>query len=88
MTFWYGLGFADISNMPMAAIQAYLINLPVRQAELKLLMAEVESIPNMKKQDRESLLKDWMQTARVKPAVRKATPGILKLLGIGVHHVH
>jgi hypothetical protein len=71
----------------MAAIDAYLKELPARQAELKLTLAEVESLPNMKQKDRESMLKKWMSVADVKPAAHKATPGILKLMGIGVRHV-
>lgn len=71
----------------MAAIQIYLKELPARQAELKLILTEVESIPNMKKSDREGLIKEWMKTADIQPAARKATPGILKLMGIGVRHV-
>lgn len=73
--------------MPLASIQVYLKELPARQAELKLVMAEVESLPNMKKSDREHMLKSWARAAGIKPAARKATPGILKLMGIGVRHV-
>ena len=71
----------------MNAIQEYLNQLPARQAELKLLLSEAESIPNMKPKARESLLKEWMNTAGLKPVVQKATPAVLKLMGIGVHHV-
>lgn len=73
--------------MPMNAIQAYLQELPARQAELKLMLAETESVPNMKPEARKSLLNEWMRIAGVKPAVRKGVPAILKLLGIGVKHV-
>lgn len=73
--------------MPIAAIQKYLKDLPARQAELKLLLSETESLPNMKPSAREGLLKEWMRTADLQPVVRKATPGVLKLMGIGVRHV-
>lgn len=87
MSFWYGLPFGDISAMPLAAIQEYIKQLPARQAELKLTMAEVESLPNMKQRDRERMLKSWTRAAGIKPKARKATPGILKMMGIGVRHV-
>jgi hypothetical protein len=87
MTFWYGLGFADISDMPMTAFTAYVQHLPARQAEMKLILSEVESLPNMKPSARASLMREWMKAAEIEPTVRKATPGILKLLGIGVRHV-
>jgi hypothetical protein len=87
LTFWYGLGFDDISNMPMAAIMAYLQELPARQAELKLTLTETEMMPNMKPNARQQALKEWMRTAELQSAARPASPGILKLMGIGVRHV-
>lgn len=88
MTFWYGLGFADLSEMPITAIQAYMQDLPARQAEMKLMLYEVESMPNMKKHDQENRLKNWLRSAGIASSTaRKATPGILKMMGIGVRHV-
>jgi len=73
--------------MPLASIQHYMEELPARQAEWKLTLAEVESLPNMKQRDREKLLKQWTRTAGIKPKAKKVSPAMLKLAGIGLHYV-
>jgi hypothetical protein len=73
--------------MPMTAMREYLQRLPVRKAELKLLLADVISLPYMNKSDRRSALRRWEQDAGAMEQAQPATPGILKMLGIGVRHV-
>jgi hypothetical protein len=87
LSFWYGLSFEAAANMPFAAIESYLERLPARQAEMKLLLADVVSVPHMKEHNRRSALNQWMRNAKARAqAVRPATPGVLKLMGIGVNY--
>lgn len=87
VSFWYGQGFGETANMPMAAFQEYLERLPEHMAELKLLLAEVVVLPHMKARDRRDVLRDWQEAAGMKSEANTATPGILKMFGIGVKHV-
>lgn len=76
--------------MPFPVITAYLERLPVRQAELKLLLADVVSLPSMKKGDRTSTINGWMRLASMAlpdQRAKVASPGLLKLMGIGVRRV-
>lgn len=75
--------------MPFAAIEAYLNKLEARKTELKLMMADVEMLPNMKKSDRDTMLNGWMKLLSIhSPSKTKpASPGRLRLMGIGVKHV-
>jgi len=41
LSFWYGLQFGEISEMPLASIDAYLNKLETRKTEVKLMMDEV-----------------------------------------------
>lgn len=90
MSFWYGLGFDDISNMPFAAIEAYLQRLPARQAELRLMVADAASIPHMKPEARRSVMRAWERIAEEfgGATARPASAGRLKLMGIGVRYVN
>ena len=74
--------------MPIAAINAYIGKLEARKTEVKLMMADVVSLPNMKKNDRVSLVNSWMRLLNVTSPtkVKPASPGILKMMGIGVRH--
>lgn len=75
--------------MPITAIEAYLNKLEARKTEVKLLMADVVMLPSMKKNHREATLNGWMKLLSIhsesKPKV--ASPGRLKMMGIGVRHV-
>lgn len=75
--------------MPQTAISAYLERLPARQAEVKLMLSDAVSYPHMKKGDRQTAMRQWMKKARSRSdaSVRPASPGVLKLLGIGVGYV-
>lgn len=89
MSYWYGLSFEDVAEMPFAAIRNYLERLPARQTETKLLLADVISFPHMKKGDRQTAMRQWMKIAqpRRETELRPASPAILKLMGIGVEYV-
>jgi hypothetical protein len=89
LSYWYGLSFAEIADMPFTAISAYLERLPARQAETKMMMADVVSYPHMKALDRQSALRGWMKQANARqPEQRRpASPAALKLLGIGVTYM-
>lgn len=89
MSFWYGLSFADISEMPMAAIEAYMNRLEIRKTEVRLMLADVTMLPNMKKNDRVSIVNNWMKLLEITNQAKAipASPGRLKMMGIGVRHV-
>lgn len=83
----YGLSYESINTMPLAAITAYLERIPAITAERKLITGEAASVPWTKNPSR--TLKAWQQQAygsSSRPA-RPATPGMLKLIGIGVVRV-
>jgi hypothetical protein len=88
LSFWYGLSFQDIASMPISGIEAYTKMLEVRKTEVKLMMADVVSLPNMKKNDRVSLVNGWMKLLNItsQAQAKPASPGRLKLMGIGVKH--
>lgn len=72
--------------MPIAAINIYLDNIPSILAERRLIAADGASIPHMK--NPRTVLRLWERTAYGELTAKKpATPGILKLIGIGVKHV-
>ncbi len=77
--------------MPMAGIEAYINRLEARKAEVKLMLADVVTLPNMKKGDRASLVNGWLKLLNVlNPSTMEAepaSPGRLKMMGIGVRHV-
>ena len=76
--------------MPFAAIEAYLSRLDVRMAEVKVMMADVVSLPHMKKGDRSSTLNRWMKIVNIPQINEQATPASkarLKMMGIGVRYV-
>lgn len=72
----------------MASIGSYLNNLEARMTEVKLIMADVVSIPNMKKNDRAALVNGWMKILNITSQVKAelASPRRLKMIGIGVRH--
>lgn len=72
--------------MPIAAITAYLDFIPAVLAERRLIAADGASVPHMK--DARKVVRGWERTAYGELAAKKkATPGMLKLAGIGVRHV-
>jgi len=75
--------------MPFASIEAYMSRLEVRMAEVKLMMADVVSLPNMKKNDRRSTLNRWMKIVKISSneQVKPASRARLRLMGIGVSYV-
>jgi hypothetical protein len=89
LSYWYGLSYSEIANMPIKAIEAYLEKLEIRKTETKLMFADVISLPNMKKKDRVDLVGKWIRTLNINQPVqaRPANPAILKLIGIGVRYV-
>lgn len=89
LSYWYGLQFSEIVEMPLSTVQAYLQKLEVRQAETKLMLVDVESIPHMKARDRNKTINRWMKLVKIHtPAkAKKPSEAKLKLMGIGVRHV-
>lgn len=82
----YGLSFQEINGMPLAAIEAYLVNVPRVLAERKLVTGEGAVLPWMK--DPRKQLKRWQRLAYPsQPRAAPATPGMLRSLGIGVRIV-
>lgn len=87
MSFWYGLPYRDIRHeMPFAAIQAYLKELPVRQAELRMMMGEAASVPHWEKDTRESWARELgeMMGQGPKQGAKVASPAMLAQRGIRV----
>lgn len=74
--------------MPIASIEAYLNRLELRKTEVKLMMADVVSLPQMKKRDRDSTVKSWMRLLNIfsQTKAKPASSARLKMLGIGVKH--
>ena len=89
LSYWYGLQFSEIANMPLSTVQAYLQKLEVRQAETKLMLVDVESITILKARDRKKMINRWMKLVQIQePAkAKKASPAKLKMMGIGVRYV-
>lgn len=83
----YGLSYSEIKDvMPLAAINAYISAIPAVLAEKRLIAADGACTPHMK--NPRSILRVWRRQAygdlnEAKPA----SPGMLKLAGIGVKHV-
>jgi hypothetical protein len=75
--------------MPVAAIEAYLDRLAANLAELKILMADANTLPYLSESARNERLRGWMKVVnQYYPApARPATPARLKLMGIGIRHV-
>lgn len=82
----YGLSFADISTMPMSAINAYITAIPAILAMWQTVSGEGALLPWTKNPSQ--ILERWNREAYGAEATAvKATPGMLKLIGIGVRHV-
>ena len=75
--------------MPFSAITAYLNRLPARQAEMKILFADAVSYPHIKKDQQHNMMNIWSKQANmfITPTARIATPGKLRMMGIGVKYV-
>ncbi len=85
LSYWYGLNFADIGAMPMAAIRAYLEALPRLQAEDELMIAEATALPQMDASARRRTLARLHRTARGGAReAKRATRRTLAQMGIGV----
>jgi hypothetical protein len=79
----YGLSFDDLSGMPLAAITAYIECIPAVLAERRLIAADGATVPHLK-HPRQALA-IWTKMAYGEAArARKATPGELMLMGIGI----
>ena len=79
----YGLTYSEINSMPLSAIMVYMERVPAVLAEWRLIAADGALIPHIKRPQR--TMKAWEKLAYGEVIqARKATPGILKLMGIGV----
>ena len=82
----YGLSFAELwDGMPLKTVEIYLDAMPRVLAQRRIEMAQTASLIWADHPDR--LMKEWMHIAYGddQPKVA-ATPGILKLMGIGVSY--
>jgi hypothetical protein len=87
LSFWYGLPYRDIRHeMPFAAIQAYLKQLPALQAELRLMLGEAASVPHWETDTKEQWVRELGEQTGREPTskARVATPAALALRGIRV----
>lgn len=75
--------------MPMASLQSYLERLPARLAELKMVLADVVSLPHMKESHRRSTMNGWERALQMSIPVisRPVSKARLNLIGIGVRMV-
>jgi hypothetical protein len=89
LSYWYGLSYSQIAQMPVPAINAYLEKLQARIAETKLMMADAASVPHMKLSDRKTTLNNWMRTVNIHSPTKSkpASKARLKMMGIGVRYV-
>ncbi|CAK0773815.1 hypothetical protein CCP3SC15_480009 [Gammaproteobacteria bacterium] len=87
LTAVYGLSFGEIRyGMPLAAIKAYIERIPQVLAERKIIAGSGAAVPFMA--DPEKTMEMWSETAYGENVARViATPGMLKMIGIGVEHV-
>ena len=88
MSFWYELGFDQVSRMPKRAIEIYLQRIPALKAETKLMLADAYNAVWMDKNNKRSTMRKWEQEAfgEILPA-KKATKGDMTRMGIGVRTV-
>lgn len=89
LSYWYGLQFSEIAQMPFVTINTYLEKIEARKTETKLMLADVILLPNMKNKDRAGLINNWMKYLDIQKQIetKPASPSILKMMGIGVKHV-
>ncbi len=80
----YGLGWIDINAMPIAAIEAYIEKIPNIIALKKEIAGEGAIVPHT--ENWKDILRGWNRTAFGEEQRVKATPGMLKMIGIGVKH--
>ena len=89
MSWWYGLSFRAVGDMPQAAITAYLMRLPAVQAEAKLLLFEVLQAALADRRGQEAALRRWRRQAYGEMERRRpASAAILRMMGIGVEARH
>lgn len=80
----FGLGWADLNEMPMAALFSYMEKIPNMLALRKLIAGE--GAASVWSKDGERILRNWNEEFMGEPAAVKATPGMLMMMGIGVSH--
>lgn len=72
--------------MPLAMITAYIDKMPQIIAERRIEAATAASLPYL--EDAKEVMESWMNEAMMEEAEPEAaTPGMLKLMGMGVEHV-
>lgn len=88
MSYWYHLDFDAIARMPMTAIQAYLDAIPTLQAETRIALSELVSLPYLKSQDSRATVLRWVEEAFGEQAqIRSAGPSPAQLALIGIQYV-
>lgn len=85
LSFWYGMSFSSVNEMPLAAIQAYLDRLPKVKADFKIELNEVVMRPHMEGKNQKSLHDSWQRSffGEKKNKVKKAKKSDLAQIGIG-----
>ena len=87
LTAVYSLQPSELMDvMPLAMLEAYIERIPKIIAERRVQAASAASLPYM--EDPQKILNDWIDEAFEGDEMKKeaATPGMLKLMGIGVEH--
>ncbi|RMD61371.1 hypothetical protein D6833_08340, partial [Candidatus Parcubacteria bacterium] len=79
LSFWYGLGFAEIGAMPQAAIAAYLERLPGLQTELKALVYEAIAVTQMERSARRRVINGWQRVLTGRRVVAPVSRAVLQM---------
>ena len=87
LTAVYGLQPSEIWEfMPLAMVEAYLERIPAILAMRRLEAGSAASLPYL--EEPAKVMEKWSEEAYDEPyEPPAATPGMLKLMGIGVEHV-
>jgi hypothetical protein len=86
LSFWYHLPFSEIDSMPLAAIAAYMQELPGLLAERQLQMLTATLMPYNKPAQRKRDLRQLQRLALGddEPQRVAASPGMLAMIGIAI----
>jgi len=89
LTVVYDLQPSEIwDGMPLAMVEEYINKMPQIIAERKIEAASAASFPYLKQEDQQAMMDQWMREVNVDEVEHEAaTPGMLKMMGMGVEHV-
>jgi hypothetical protein len=87
LTFWYHLPWSEIKSMPFSAINLYMDRLPMRIAEIKMMMGEAAKLPHMDEDGRREWARNINDVLRKDKPQKVSSPAMLRKAGIGVQVV-